>query len=216
MPPKNAFEPGGRAYEKRKGQNRRRGGPRKSTQEEGGEAEQGLPDKNAWKYRDAEDGDSDEEGDSEEGEDEAKPSTSGEKKKEKKPKDHGAPGELPPSSDEEESDEEESDKRKGVSGLIDIQNPNRAAKKFIKASDLDPTAKPELSRREREEIEKQRAKEAYMKLHLAGKTDEAKADLSRLAAIRKEREEAQKKRDEEKKGKEEKPAAKPAAGRGRP
>lgn len=53
----------------------------------------------------------------------------------------------------------------------------------------------------REEIEKQKAKERYMKMHLAGKTDQAKADLARLAIIRKQREEAAKKKEEERKGK---------------
>lgn len=53
----------------------------------------------------------------------------------------------------------------------------------------------------REEIEKQKAKERYMKMHLAGKTEQAKADLARLAIIRKQREEAAKKKEEEKKGK---------------
>jgi len=50
----------------------------------------------------------------------------------------------------------------------------------------------------REEIQKQQAKAHYQKLHIAGKTDEARADLARLALIRKQREEAQKKRDQEK------------------
>lgn len=40
-----------------------------------------------------------------------------------------------------------------------------------------------------------------MKMHLAGKTDQAKADLARLAIIRKQREEAARKKEEEKKGK---------------
>jgi hypothetical protein len=40
-----------------------------------------------------------------------------------------------------------------------------------------------------------------MKMHLAGKTEEARADMARLALIRKQREEAAKKRDEERKGK---------------
>lgn len=40
----------------------------------------------------------------------------------------------------------------------------------------------------------------YQKLHAAGKTTEAKADLARLAIIKKQREEAAKKRDEELKG----------------
>lgn len=52
----------------------------------------------------------------------------------------------------------------------------------------------------REEIEKQKAKERYMKMHLAGKTDQAKADLARLAIIRKQREDAAKKKEEERKG----------------
>lgn len=39
-----------------------------------------------------------------------------------------------------------------------------------------------------------------MKMHLAGKTDQAKADLARLAIIRKQREEAAKKKEEERKG----------------
>jgi Casein kinase substrate phosphoprotein PP28 len=39
-----------------------------------------------------------------------------------------------------------------------------------------------------------------MKLHLAGKTDQAKADLARLTQIRKEREEAQAKRKAEAEG----------------
>lgn len=40
-----------------------------------------------------------------------------------------------------------------------------------------------------------------MKMHLAGKTDQAKADLARLAIIRKQREEAARKKEEERKGK---------------
>ena len=49
-------------------------------------------------------------------------------------------------------------------------------------------------------MEKQRAKAHYQKLHAAGKTEEAQADLARLAIIRKQREEAAKKREEEKLG----------------
>ena len=52
----------------------------------------------------------------------------------------------------------------------------------------------------REQKEKQEAKERYWKAHLAGKTDQAKADLARLARIRKEREEAQAKRKAEAEG----------------
>ena len=39
-----------------------------------------------------------------------------------------------------------------------------------------------------------------MKLHLEGKTEQARADLARLAIIKKQREDAAKKRDDLKKG----------------
>ena len=51
----------------------------------------------------------------------------------------------------------------------------------------------------REEIERQKASQAYWKLHEAGKTDEARRDMARLAIIRQERAEAAKKRDAERK-----------------
>eukprot|EP00245_Coleochaete_scutata_P006084 TRINITY_DN20216_c0_g1_i1.p1 TRINITY_DN20216_c0_g1~~TRINITY_DN20216_c0_g1_i1.p1 ORF type:complete len:167 (-),score=71.35 TRINITY_DN20216_c0_g1_i1:706-1206(-) len=112
----------------------------------------------------------------------------------------------PENKNEEESEEEESsssedeasDKQKGVQGLIQVENPNLVKPKTLKAKDLDESKAVELSRREREEIEKQRAKERYWKLHEAGKTDEARKDLERLALIRQQREEAAKKREEEK------------------
>lgn len=85
-------------------------------------------------------------------------------------------------------------KSKGVEGVIEVANPNRVQKKVKKASDLNVDAKVELSRKEREEIERQRKEAQYRKLHEAGKTDEAKRDLARLAIIRKEREEAVKMR----------------------
>ncbi|XP_043945290.1 28 kDa heat- and acid-stable phosphoprotein [Protopterus annectens] len=103
---------------------------------------------------------------------------------------------------EDSEDEDYKPKRKGVEGLIDIENPNRAAQASKKVTTVDLEKPKELSRREREEIEKQKAKERYMKLHLAGKTDQAKADLARLAIIRKQREEAARKKEEERKAKE--------------
>ncbi|XP_070579781.1 28 kDa heat- and acid-stable phosphoprotein-like [Ptychodera flava] len=108
-------------------------------------------------------------------------------------------------SDDSDSDsEDEMQSRKGVEGLIEIENPNRVTHKMKKASELDTTseAKAPLTRREREEIEKQQARLRYQKLHAEGKTDEARADLARLALIRKQREDAAKKRDEEKKARE--------------
>uniref|UniRef100_A0A671RW47 28 kDa heat- and acid-stable phosphoprotein-like n=1 Tax=Sinocyclocheilus anshuiensis TaxID=1608454 RepID=A0A671RW47_9TELE len=89
----------------------------------------------------------------------------------------------------EDSDDEGSHKKKGVEGLIEIENPNRAAQKSKKVTDIELEGPRQLSRREREEIEKQ-------------KTDQAKADLARLAIIRKQREDAARKKEEERKAKE--------------
>ncbi|XP_010518781.1 PREDICTED: 28 kDa heat- and acid-stable phosphoprotein-like [Tarenaya hassleriana] len=97
---------------------------------------------------------------------------------------------------EEESDGEE--KKKGHENLIEVENPNRAKPKTVKARDLDVGKTTELSRREREELEKQRAHERYMRLQEQGKTEQARKDLERLALIRKQRQEASKKREEEK------------------
>ncbi|KAF7220771.1 pdgfa associated protein 1b [Nothobranchius furzeri] len=117
-----------------------------------------------------------------------------------------------PGSDSEDSDDEDSSRRKhGVEGLIEIENPNRVAQKSKKVAQIELDEPRQLSRREREEIEKQKAKERYMKMHLAGKTDQAKADLARLAIIRKQREEAAKKKEDEKKAKEAVVAAAAAA-----
>ncbi|CAL1273817.1 unnamed protein product [Larinioides sclopetarius] len=119
------------------------------------------------------------------------------------------------SSESSESEEESGDegdkqaKAKGVQHLIEVENPNHVVKKEKKvdAIKLDENA-PQLSRREREELEKQRAKAHYQKMHAAGKTNEAKADLARLAIIKKQREEAAKRREEEIKAKQEADKAK--------
>eukprot|EP00811_Abedinium_folium_P005013 NODE_14617_length_1097_cov_5.060825.p2 GENE.NODE_14617_length_1097_cov_5.060825~~NODE_14617_length_1097_cov_5.060825.p2 ORF type:complete len:261 (-),score=95.37 NODE_14617_length_1097_cov_5.060825:255-1037(-) len=55
----------------------------------------------------------------------------------------------------------------------------------------------ELTRRQREEIEKAAARRRYEQMHKAGETDEAKADLARLQEVKKRREEAAAKRLEE-------------------
>ncbi|AQL00447.1 hypothetical protein ZEAMMB73_Zm00001d012735 [Zea mays] len=54
----------------------------------------------------------------------------------------------------------------------------------------------------REELEKQKAHERYMKLQEQGKTEQARKDLERLALIRQQRADAAKKREEEKAAKE--------------
>ncbi|XWS52129.1 hypothetical protein CRYUN_Cryun11dG0040600 [Craigia yunnanensis] len=102
------------------------------------------------------------------------------------------------SEEEVEEVEEEPEKRKGTQGLIEIENPNLAKQKNVKAKDVDMGKTTELSRREREEIEKQKAHERYMKLQEQGKTEQARKDLDRLALIRQQRADAAKKREEEK------------------
>lgn len=67
-------------------------------------------------------------------------------------------------------------------------------------SSASSSSKPELTRREREEIERQRAQANYQKLHAEGKTDQARADLARLAIIKQNRLDAAAKREAEKKG----------------
>lgn len=61
-------------------------------------------------------------------------------------------------------------------------------------------SKVELSRGEQKELEKQRAREHYQKLHAEGKTKQARADLARLAIIKQHRAEAAARREAEKKG----------------
>ncbi|WVZ68799.1 hypothetical protein U9M48_017691 [Paspalum notatum var. saurae] len=107
-------------------------------------------------------------------------------------------------SEEEESEDESDDKPKlkGTEGIIQIENPNLVKAKNIKAKEVDLGKTTELSRREREELEKQRAHERYMKLQEQGKTEQARKDLERLALIRQQRADAAKKREEEKAAKE--------------
>lgn len=101
-------------------------------------------------------------------------------------------------SSEEESETDEEVKPKGVESLIEVENPNRVVKKTapeVKAG-TSTNAKPELSRREREEAERQR-RAATVSL----KTEQARADLARLALIKQQRETARLKREAEQKAK---------------
>jgi len=73
---------------------------------------------------------------------------------------------------------------------MEVCNPNAAGHGHVDQTGV------ELTRRQREEIEKERARRRYEELHKAGKTDEAKADLARLEEVKKRREEAAKKKAE--------------------
>lgn len=97
-------------------------------------------------------------------------------------------GDLPPSDGESEDDEDD--------GMPANPNHSKAARKQLEPVDVDEAAeavsglsvKQPQSRREREALEAARAQAHYRKLHEEGKTDQAKADLARLAAIREKRE----------------------------
>ncbi|RAL60003.1 hypothetical protein DID88_000629 [Monilinia fructigena] len=99
-------------------------------------------------------------------------------------------GDLPTDSEEESEDDD----------MPANPNHSKAARNQAKAppksvdevtgdvAKMSISKKPqELSRKEREAIEAQKKREAYQRLHLAGKTDEAQADLARLAKVREER-----------------------------
>ncbi|RLN79434.1 hypothetical protein BBJ28_00016241 [Nothophytophthora sp. Chile5] len=99
--------------------------------------------------------------------------------------------------------EETKPKKVGFAAIAKTQNPNakKKANKVMKAKDMDADAAPQqLSRREREAIEKERAAAHYLKKHLAGETDEAKKDLARLAEVKRRREEAEQRKQEEEAG----------------
>uniref|UniRef100_K3X3H1 SAP domain-containing protein n=1 Tax=Globisporangium ultimum (strain ATCC 200006 / CBS 805.95 / DAOM BR144) TaxID=431595 RepID=K3X3H1_GLOUD len=90
-------------------------------------------------------------------------------------------------------------KKKGVQGILKVENPNMkpAQNKVMKAKDMTGGVEQQLSRREREAIEKEAAAARYMKKHLAGETEEAKKDLARLQEVKRRREEAEQRKKEE-------------------
>lgn len=96
-----------------------------------------------------------------------------------------------------ESEEEEKKPKKKVESKpegFETENPNATRRNEEKEG-------VEMSRKQREELEKQAARRRYEELHKAGKTDEAKADLARLEEVKKRREEAAQKRKEEEEAK---------------
>lgn len=93
----------------------------------------------------------------------------------------------PATSDDEEEEEETKPAKTAPKKAIAVSNPNDPAN----------AAAGGLSRREREALEAAAAKERYWKLQQSGKTDQAKADMARLAKIREEREEKAKQRKAE-------------------
>lgn len=111
------------------------------------------------------------------------------------------PGDLPPSSDEEEDEDD---------GMPSNPNHTASARKMADPTKAKEPTKPkkvtdpsQLSRREREALQAQQAKERYQKLHAEGKTDEARADLERLKLVREQRAEAAARKEAEKAEREE-------------
>lgn len=120
----------------------------------------------------------------------------------KKKKGTVAPGDLPSSESEEEEDEADmpNNPNHSTAARKQVQAPKSAdpadapQKKIIKKTD-DPS---QLSRREREALQAQQAKERYQKAHAELKTDEARADMERLKLVREERASAAARKDAEK------------------
>ena len=107
-------------------------------------------------------------------------------------------------SGEEFEEEPREVRRKGVQGLIEVENPNWGKSNVLKVKDIDVEKITQLSRHEKNEIDKQKRHERGMKLHEEGKTEQAKKDLERLTLIRQQRADTAKKREEEKAFKEKK------------
>ncbi|KAI0206611.1 hypothetical protein F4808DRAFT_789 [Astrocystis sublimbata] len=103
-------------------------------------------------------------------------------------------GDLPSDSEEEEDDEDDdmpanpnhskAARQMTKAPPVSVEEATEAVSKMSVAS----TNKSNLSRKEREALEKRQAAEHYRKLHAEGKTDEAKADMARLKLIREKRE----------------------------
>lgn len=92
-------------------------------------------------------------------------------------------------------------KPKGVEGLIEVDNPNKAPVRMTKLKDIGgsgdaPAA--QMTRREREEKEKEAKAAAYRKRHEAGLTEEYRRDMAKLAEVKARREAAKARMAEEK------------------
>lgn len=163
------------------------------------------------KKDDSDDSSSEEEDSSEEdSDDEAGPSNTAaeelsreDRKKEKKARKDAAiarakaaaiqVGDLPPSESESEGDDMPANPNHSKAARKQLQAPTEEEVDEAAAGVSKMTVKPTKpkqpqSRRERESMEAAQAKERYMKLHLAGKTEQAQNDMERLKAIREKRE----------------------------
>ena len=95
-------------------------------------------------------------------------------------------GDMPPS--DSDDDEEEAAMPANPNHSRKARNQTKLPAKVEEVTEKVEKLSVAPSRREREAMEAAAAKERYRKLHEAGKTDEAKADLARLKLIREKRE----------------------------
>ncbi|KEY67973.1 hypothetical protein S7711_02178 [Stachybotrys chartarum IBT 7711] len=116
-------------------------------------------------------------------------------------------GDLP-SSDEDEDEDDDMPANPNHSKAA--RNQTKVTREVEEITEGVNKLKAPASRREREALEAAAAKERYMKLHAAGKTDEAKADLARLKLIREQREAEASRRQAEKEEREEQEKARRA------
>jgi len=77
-------------------------------------------------------------------------------------------------------------KPKGVEGIIETDNPNKQKVKNTKLKDMGGEAAP-MTRKEREEKEKEAKAAAYRKRHEAGLTEEYQRDMAKLNEVKERR-----------------------------
>ena len=92
--------------------------------------------------------------------------------------------------------EKEYKPKSALEGLIDVDNPNKAPVKMTKLKDMAGEAAP-MTRKEREEKEKEDKAAAYRKRHEAGLTEEYKRDMAKLAEVKARREAANARKKED-------------------
>lgn len=103
--------------------------------------------------------------------------------------------------DDDGSSDDESQKNKGVSYLIEIENPNRREEKqSIKVEEIGEV---KMTRKQREQAQYEKDRARQLRQMQEGTSAQAKRDIARLEQIKKEREEASKRREMERKAKEE-------------
>lgn len=75
-------------------------------------------------------------------------------------------------------------KPKGVEGLIETDNPNKQKVRMTKVKDMAGGEAAPMTRKEREEKEKEARAAAYRKRHEAGLTEEYKTDMAKLNEVK--------------------------------